>query len=88
MNLYLYTSTGVTNKHFIWLFLPDHNRIHATDVLHAVWYLTTQPVPGLPVVLTENGLHTGEDVWCIQVKNKRKVLFYDSFYSQRHPVDG
>ncbi|TRY83010.1 hypothetical protein DNTS_011390 [Danionella cerebrum] len=26
----------------------DHNRIHATDVLHAVWYLTTQPVPGLP----------------------------------------
>lgn len=26
----------------------DHNRIHATDVLHAVWYLTVQPVPGLP----------------------------------------
>lgn len=29
-------------------FTSDHNRIHATDVLHAVWYLTTQPVPGLP----------------------------------------
>ncbi|XP_029105547.1 cGMP-inhibited 3',5'-cyclic phosphodiesterase A-like isoform X2 [Scleropages formosus] len=28
--------------------IPYHNRIHATDVLHAVWYLTTQPVPGLP----------------------------------------
>ncbi|XP_076861693.1 cGMP-inhibited 3',5'-cyclic phosphodiesterase 3A isoform X3 [Brachyhypopomus gauderio] len=30
--------------------IPYHNRIHATDVLHAVWYLTTQPVPGLPVL--------------------------------------
>ncbi|XP_059366619.1 cGMP-inhibited 3',5'-cyclic phosphodiesterase 3A-like isoform X5 [Carassius carassius] len=28
--------------------IPYHNRIHATDVLHAVWYLTSQPVPGLP----------------------------------------
>ncbi|XP_026342560.1 cGMP-inhibited 3',5'-cyclic phosphodiesterase 3B isoform X4 [Ursus arctos] len=27
--------------------IPYHNRIHATDVLHAVWYLTTRPVPGL-----------------------------------------
>lgn len=43
------------------LFYPDHNRIHATDVLHAVWFLTTQPVPGLPTLLTENGIHTGED---------------------------
>ncbi|XP_058272850.1 cGMP-inhibited 3',5'-cyclic phosphodiesterase 3A isoform X4 [Hemibagrus wyckioides] len=30
--------------------IPYHNRIHATDVLHAVWYLTTQPVPGLPLL--------------------------------------
>ncbi|XP_044059793.1 cGMP-inhibited 3',5'-cyclic phosphodiesterase A-like isoform X2 [Siniperca chuatsi] len=37
--------------------IPYHNRIHATDVLHAVWYLTTQPVPGLPTLLTENGIH-------------------------------
>nr|XP_046244854.1 cGMP-inhibited 3',5'-cyclic phosphodiesterase A-like isoform X2 [Scatophagus argus] len=37
--------------------IPYHNRIHATDVLHAVWYLTTQPVPGLPILLTENGIH-------------------------------
>lgn len=27
--------------------ISDHNRIHATDVLHAVWYLTTRPIPGL-----------------------------------------
>ncbi|XP_053274108.1 cGMP-inhibited 3',5'-cyclic phosphodiesterase 3A-like, partial [Pleuronectes platessa] len=40
---------------------PDHNRIHATDVLHAVWYLTTQAVPGLPTRLTENGIHTDSD---------------------------
>uniref|UniRef100_A0A670I759 Phosphodiesterase n=1 Tax=Podarcis muralis TaxID=64176 RepID=A0A670I759_PODMU len=26
--------------------IPYHNRIHATDVLHAVWYLTTRPIPG------------------------------------------
>ncbi|XP_061575268.1 cGMP-inhibited 3',5'-cyclic phosphodiesterase 3A-like isoform X2 [Cololabis saira] len=38
--------------------IPYHNRIHATDVLHAVWYLTTQPVPGLPTLLTDNGIHT------------------------------
>lgn len=37
----------------------DHNRIHATDVLHAVWYLTTQPVPGLPTLMAENGVHAG-----------------------------
>uniref|UniRef100_A0A096M793 Phosphodiesterase n=1 Tax=Poecilia formosa TaxID=48698 RepID=A0A096M793_POEFO len=41
--------------------IPYHNRIHATDVLHAVWYLTTQPVPGLPILPTENGIHTGSD---------------------------
>lgn len=55
----LLPSTGVSKNLFL---LPaDHNRIHATDVLHAVWYLTTQPVPGLPCLLTENGIHTGED---------------------------
>ncbi|XP_044211014.1 cGMP-inhibited 3',5'-cyclic phosphodiesterase A-like isoform X2 [Thunnus albacares] len=41
--------------------IPYHNRIHATDVLHAVWYLTTQSVPGLPTLLTENGIHTDSE---------------------------
>nr|XP_020495654.1 cGMP-inhibited 3',5'-cyclic phosphodiesterase A-like [Labrus bergylta] len=41
--------------------IPYHNRIHATDVLHAVWYLTTQPVPGLPTLPTENGIHTDSE---------------------------
>lgn len=39
----------------------DHNRIHATDVLHAVWYLTTQAVPGLPNLLTDHSSDSGED---------------------------
>lgn len=26
--------------------VTDHNRIHATDVLHGVYYLTSQPIPG------------------------------------------
>lgn len=37
------------------LSITDHNRIHATDVLHAVWYLTTQPIPGLPTVISDHG---------------------------------
>ncbi|XP_017566124.2 cGMP-inhibited 3',5'-cyclic phosphodiesterase A isoform X1 [Pygocentrus nattereri] len=35
--------------------IPYHNRIHATDVLHAVWYLTTQAVPGLPTLGHNSG---------------------------------
>nr|XP_009458261.4 cGMP-inhibited 3',5'-cyclic phosphodiesterase 3B isoform X3 [Pan troglodytes] len=39
--------------------IPYHNRIHATDVLHAVWYLTTRPVPGLQQI--HNGCGTGNE---------------------------
>ena len=28
----------------------DHNRVHATDVVHGVYYLTTQPIPGFQQV--------------------------------------
>ncbi|XP_065317259.1 cGMP-inhibited 3',5'-cyclic phosphodiesterase 3A-like isoform X2 [Gordionus sp. m RMFG-2023] len=31
---------------------PYHNRIHAADVLHAVYYLTSQPIPGFQEQLT------------------------------------
>ncbi|XP_019375179.1 PREDICTED: cGMP-inhibited 3',5'-cyclic phosphodiesterase B isoform X2 [Gavialis gangeticus] len=34
--------------------IPYHNRIHATDVLHAVWYLTTRPIPGFQQVHSEH----------------------------------
>ncbi|KAJ8006759.1 hypothetical protein DPEC_G00110550 [Dallia pectoralis] len=40
--------------------IPYHNRIHATDVLHAVWYLTTQAVPGLPN-LSDHGSDSDSD---------------------------
>ncbi|XP_030641239.1 cGMP-inhibited 3',5'-cyclic phosphodiesterase A-like [Chanos chanos] len=41
--------------------IPYHNRIHATDVLHAVWYLTTQPVPGLPNLMPDHNSPSDSD---------------------------
>ncbi|XP_025047597.1 cGMP-inhibited 3',5'-cyclic phosphodiesterase A isoform X3 [Alligator sinensis] len=41
--------------------IPYHNRIHATDVLHAVWYLSTQPIPGLPTVINDQGSASDSD---------------------------
>ncbi|PWA24812.1 hypothetical protein CCH79_00010191, partial [Gambusia affinis] len=41
--------------------IPYHNRIHATDVLHAVWYLTTQPVPGLPSLINDHSSASDSD---------------------------
>ncbi|XP_067860836.1 cGMP-inhibited 3',5'-cyclic phosphodiesterase 3A isoform X2 [Heptranchias perlo] len=40
---------------------PYHNRIHATDVLHAVWYLTTQPVPGLQTTMSDHSSMSDSD---------------------------
>uniref|UniRef100_A0A3Q3KT65 Phosphodiesterase n=1 Tax=Labrus bergylta TaxID=56723 RepID=A0A3Q3KT65_9LABR len=34
--------------------IPYHNRVHATDVLHAVWYLTTRPIPGFQQIHSEH----------------------------------
>ncbi|XP_069753731.1 cGMP-inhibited 3',5'-cyclic phosphodiesterase 3B isoform X2 [Narcine bancroftii] len=39
--------------------IPYHNRVHATDVLHAVWYLTTRPIPGFQQVNSDHV--TGSD---------------------------
>ncbi|XP_007944981.1 cGMP-inhibited 3',5'-cyclic phosphodiesterase A [Orycteropus afer afer] len=41
--------------------IPYHNRIHATDVLHAVWFLTTQPIPGLSTVINDHGSASDSD---------------------------
>ncbi|KAG7521907.1 cGMP-inhibited 3 3' [Solea senegalensis] len=41
--------------------IPYHNRVHATDVLHAVWYLTTQSVPGLPSLVADHGSASDSD---------------------------
>ncbi|XP_057206291.1 cGMP-inhibited 3',5'-cyclic phosphodiesterase 3B [Triplophysa rosa] len=39
--------------------IPYHNRVHATDVLHAVWYLTSRPIPGFQQIHNEHV--TGSD---------------------------
>uniref|UniRef100_A0A3Q3F870 Phosphodiesterase n=1 Tax=Labrus bergylta TaxID=56723 RepID=A0A3Q3F870_9LABR len=41
--------------------IPYHNRVHATDVLHAVWYLTTQAVPGLPSLIADHSSASDSD---------------------------
>ncbi|NXX83132.1 PDE3B phosphodiesterase, partial [Urocolius indicus] len=41
--------------------IPYHNRIHATDVLHAVWYLTTRPIPGFQQIHNEHILESDMD---------------------------
>ncbi|XP_058519316.1 cGMP-inhibited 3',5'-cyclic phosphodiesterase 3B isoform X2 [Ochotona princeps] len=41
--------------------IPYHNRIHATDVLHAVWYLTTRPIPGLQQIHNDCGTRNETD---------------------------
>lgn len=37
---------------FYHTYVTDHNRVHATDVLHGVYYITTQPIPGFTQVNT------------------------------------
>ncbi|KAJ8249146.1 hypothetical protein GJAV_G00231660 [Gymnothorax javanicus] len=44
--------------------IPYHNRMHATDVLHAVWYLTTRPIPGLQPVRSEHVTGSDTDSDC------------------------
>ncbi|NXH37684.1 PDE3B phosphodiesterase, partial [Dicaeum eximium] len=41
--------------------IPYHNRIHATDVLHAVWYLTTRPIPGFQQIHSEHIMESDID---------------------------
>ncbi|KAM6274263.1 cGMP-inhibited 3',5'-cyclic phosphodiesterase 3B isoform 2-T2 [Porphyrio hochstetteri] len=41
--------------------IPYHNRIHATDVLHAVWYLTTRPIPGFQHMHNEHIMESDMD---------------------------
>ncbi|XP_054706537.1 cGMP-inhibited 3',5'-cyclic phosphodiesterase 3A-like [Uloborus diversus] len=43
---------------------PYHNRMHAADVLHGVYYLTSQPIPGftqIPSDATDSPLHKTTD---------------------------
>ena len=41
----------------------DHNRVHATDVLHGVYYLTTQPISGFTQTdRVSGGPPSGDDI--------------------------
>ncbi|XP_072448457.1 cGMP-inhibited 3',5'-cyclic phosphodiesterase 3B isoform X2 [Chiloscyllium punctatum] len=41
--------------------IPYHNRVHATDVLHAVWYLTTRPIPGFQQMNSDHVMGSDTD---------------------------
>uniref|UniRef100_A0A8C3FGT9 Phosphodiesterase n=1 Tax=Chrysemys picta bellii TaxID=8478 RepID=A0A8C3FGT9_CHRPI len=41
--------------------IPYHNRVHATDVLHAVWYLTTRPIPGFQQIHSDHIMESDLD---------------------------
>ncbi|XP_067850008.1 cGMP-inhibited 3',5'-cyclic phosphodiesterase 3B isoform X3 [Heptranchias perlo] len=41
--------------------IPYHNRVHATDVLHAVWYLTTRPIPGFQQIHSDHVTESDTD---------------------------
>ncbi|KAM7414835.1 hypothetical protein PAMA_019586 [Pampus argenteus] len=60
--------------------IPYHNRVHATDVLHAVWYLTTQAVPGLPSLITDHGSASDSGVFI----NTRIYAHSDSGITHSH----
>lgn len=46
-------SSSVRLYFCLMLLFSDHNRIHAADVLHAVFYITTQPIPGFMQVTVD-----------------------------------
>lgn len=49
----------------------DHNRVHAADVLHAVWYLTTRPIPGFQQIHSEHV--TGSDTGGMLVDSENEA---------------
>ncbi|XDV18435.1 hypothetical protein PO909_024133 [Leuciscus waleckii] len=58
--------------------IPYHNRVHATDVLHAVWYLTTQPIPGFQQIHNEHV--TGSDTGRVAYATSKSSSFSDDSY--------
>lgn len=60
--------------------VPYHNKMHAADVLHAVFYLTTQPVAGLEQTLISD-LCIAQEYQRTQPDGKRraKLLYVACF---------
>ncbi|BFZ25003.1 hypothetical protein BsWGS_28043 [Bradybaena similaris] len=63
---------------------PYHNRIHATDVLHGVYYLTTQPIPGFTQinpgdVLSRQCSSNNETAECSYKTHRASFMAEDSY---------
>ncbi|XP_060073053.1 cGMP-inhibited 3',5'-cyclic phosphodiesterase 3A-like, partial [Ylistrum balloti] len=59
---------------------PYHNRIHASDVLHGVYYLSTQPIPGFTQLHTtdmfsRNGSSSESESDCVEKMTHRAGSF-------------
>jgi hypothetical protein len=61
--------------------VTDHNRVHASDVLHGVYYLTTQPIPGFTQINTVDALtphssssESGTLIGCLNVEISGKLI--------------
>ncbi|XP_048768882.2 cGMP-inhibited 3',5'-cyclic phosphodiesterase 3A-like isoform X2 [Ostrea edulis] len=69
---------------------PYHNRIHATDVLHGVYYLTTQPIPGFTQVNTSNMFSRNGSSSDSDVDNAERCLTNraNSFVSEDYGIMG
>ena len=62
------------------MFVPflDHNRVHATDVVHGVYYLTTQPIPGFHQVSTT-------DVFARQASSSESGMVWSALFKPFPP---
>ena len=66
--------------------ISDHNRTHASDVLHAVFYLTSQPIPGFQVLPFDSDppsdtlLGTFPSIWFHFIRFHLIPLFPIPFY--------
>ncbi|XP_053304335.1 cGMP-inhibited 3',5'-cyclic phosphodiesterase 3B [Spea bombifrons] len=60
--------------------IPYHNRIHATDVLHAVWYMTTRPIPGFQELTCDDADPDNEGGSAHVYLSSRSCNFMDDSY--------
>lgn len=54
---------------------PDHNRMHAGDVLHGVYYLTSQAIPGFQMVPADPETPSASGNICTPVTPLLEILF-------------
>ncbi|XP_053576597.1 cGMP-inhibited 3',5'-cyclic phosphodiesterase 3B isoform X2 [Bombina bombina] len=67
--------------------IPYHNRVHATDVLHAVWYLTTRPIPGFEEIHSSDS-DNGVGPASVYLSSKTCSISDDSYGSLATNIPG